>query len=102
MISQYSAIGPPDQPGTAPVPTPPPAAPSLFSLADCDLDRLQVAAADNLDRDGLADAIAAQQRLQRVGFLDHLSVQADQDVADQQATLCRGAIRLHPHDQQAG
>src|SRR3954468_23201207 len=75
--------------------------PSLAALANGDRHGLQHAATEDRHRNLLADPVADQQRLQVVGVLNLLLIQPDQDIADQQTTLARRAVRLDADDQQA-
>ena len=73
----------------------------LASLTDGDLQRLEGATANDFYRDGLADAVACQDCLEIVRVVDSLVVEADYDVAEQDAaTLCR-AILVDFNDEQA-
>src|SRR5690349_13436805 len=73
----------------------------LAPFADGDLDGLAGAATDHVDGHRLADAVAAEQRLEIVGVAERLAFEADEDVAEQQAALRGGAVGFHADDHQA-
>src|SRR5918995_177931 len=68
----------------------------LTALADGDLQLLELAPADHLDRDLLSDPIAGEQHQQVLGVLDRLAVQRREDVAYDEAAAPRGAAVLDP------
>src|SRR5581483_3990899 len=74
---------------------------NLTALANRDLHRHRLPAADDLDRHLLADALAREEAQQVVGVARRMPVQLDDHVAQQQAALRGRAVLLHVHDQEA-